>query len=71
MLPGFIETPLLNALFDEGNPEEAVRSRMRSPQMRIGTPEEVADVVLFLCSPMATLITGASIVCDGGTSAGP
>jgi len=71
VLPGFIETPLLNALFGEDNPEEAVRSRIRSPQMRIGTPEEVADVVLFLCSPMATLITGASIVCDGGATAGP
>jgi NAD(P)-dependent dehydrogenase (short-subunit alcohol dehydrogenase family) len=36
---------------------------------RVGDPAEVADVVLFLCSPRASLITGADIAVDGGYSA--
>jgi 3-oxoacyl-[acyl-carrier protein] reductase len=38
------------------------------PFGRFGTPEEVADVVAFLCSPRAQWIHGASIVVDGGQS---
>ncbi|KAI0189871.1 NAD(P)-binding protein [Astrocystis sublimbata] len=36
------------------------------PLGRLGRPEEIADVVLFLCSPRASLITGATLVADGG-----
>ncbi|KAI8946180.1 NAD(P)-binding protein [Xylaria longipes] len=36
------------------------------PIGRLGRPEEIADVVLFLCSPRANLITGASLIADGG-----
>ena len=36
------------------------------PFDRLGTPEEVADVVLFLASPMARWVTGQTIVVDGG-----
>lgn len=35
---------------------------------RLGTPEEVADVVAFLCSEKASLVNGASLVVDGGES---
>ncbi|HEX4462330.1 MAG TPA: SDR family oxidoreductase, partial [Polyangia bacterium] len=38
------------------------------PFGRFGAPEEVADVVTFLCSPRAQWIHGASIVVDGGQS---
>jgi NAD(P)-dependent dehydrogenase (short-subunit alcohol dehydrogenase family) len=38
----------------------------KTPLARIGTPEEIADVVVFLCSPMARFVTGQNIVVDGG-----
>ena len=36
------------------------------PMQRFGTPEEIADLVVFLCSSRASFITGACIVADGG-----
>ena len=36
------------------------------PLARIGTPEDIANAVLFLASPMSTWITGAALVVDGG-----
>jgi len=33
---------------------------------RIGDPEDIADVVLFLCSDLARFITGQTVVVDGG-----
>lgn len=38
------------------------------PLGRMGTPEEVANVVAFLCSPLASLVNGANLVVDGGQS---
>lgn len=43
-------------------------ARERFTLGRLGTPEEVADVVTFLCSEKASLVNGASIVVDGGES---
>jgi NAD(P)-dependent dehydrogenase (short-subunit alcohol dehydrogenase family) len=40
------------------------------PIGRIGTPEDVAEAVLFLCSDQAPYITGATLEVDGGMSAG-
>ena len=38
------------------------------PLGRMGTPEEVADVITFICSEKASLLTGAAIPLDGGES---
>jgi NAD(P)-dependent dehydrogenase (short-subunit alcohol dehydrogenase family) len=36
------------------------------PIGRIGTPDEVAELIVWLCSPRASFITGANIAVDGG-----
>jgi len=41
----------------------------RAPLGRLGTPNDVADAVLFLLSPAARWISGANLVVDGGMSA--
>lgn len=60
--PGFIETEMTTHL------PEALRSRMLEHVAlgRIGTPEDVASVIAFLCTPAAGYITGQTLVVDGG-----
>ncbi len=38
------------------------------PMGRIAMPEEVADTVIYLCSPRSSYVTGCSFVVDGGTT---
>ena len=65
--PGPIETNMLNRL--NQSPESKADAVSRVPMKRIGTPEEVAQAILFLGSQAASFITGASIAVDGGKSA--
>jgi NAD(P)-dependent dehydrogenase (short-subunit alcohol dehydrogenase family) len=73
--PGPIDTRMIHALEAQLNPgdPEKVGTRYRSaiPIGRYGTPEEVANTVLFLCSDLAGNITGAHYVVDGGRTATP
>lgn len=65
--PTYIETPLTRPFFEDAAfREETLR---RIPQGRIGRIEEVAAAVLFLASPAASLITGTSLLVDGGYTA--
>jgi NAD(P)-dependent dehydrogenase (short-subunit alcohol dehydrogenase family) len=43
-----------------------MREAANRPLGRVGTPDDVANAVLFLASPMASWITGAALVVDGG-----
>jgi len=47
-------------------PEIYERDRLMHPQERMGTGDEIADVVTFLASPRSSWVTGANVVVDGG-----
>lgn len=66
--PGDVDTPLLRSECAQlGDDKEAfMREAANRPLARVGTPEDVANAVLFLASPMSTWITGAALVVDGG-----
>jgi NAD(P)-dependent dehydrogenase (short-subunit alcohol dehydrogenase family) len=66
--PGFIDTPMANALFDQRG--ERDRFVKRIPMRRLGDCDEIADTVAFLVSEGASYITGAIIPVDGGCMAG-
>jgi NAD(P)-dependent dehydrogenase (short-subunit alcohol dehydrogenase family) len=70
--PGDIDTPMLTNEADDKNidlEDFLARAADESPNGRIGTPEEVAALILFLASDAATHITGTTIPIDGGGSA--
>ena len=62
--PTFITTPGTRKWLDDAEFRASVRQRI--PLGRIGKPEEVAGPVVFLASPAAALITGETIMVDGG-----
>lgn len=59
--PGFIDTPLLK--------DHRERIAQATPSGRLGTAEEVANVIVFLASDEASFVTGAEYVVDGGHTA--
>ncbi len=63
--PGMILTALTEPWF-EFLPHEVDRFLRTTPLGRIGEPEDIADVVVFLCSDAARFVTGQNIVVDGG-----
>ncbi|HVH78021.1 MAG TPA: SDR family oxidoreductase, partial [Stellaceae bacterium] len=65
--PTFIKTPLTEPFFRDPSFSKWVHDRI--PMGRLGTIEEVANAVLFLASPAAGLVTGSSLLVDGGWTA--
>ncbi|HEV2425836.1 MAG TPA: glucose 1-dehydrogenase [Terriglobia bacterium] len=63
--PGFIETPMTDAHARE-NPDLEPWIRKIQPMGRLGSAEEVAEAVLWLCSDAASFVTGHALVIDGG-----
>lgn len=63
--PGLVQTPLAKEIFD--NPEILASYQERSPS-GITQPQDVAQVVAFLLSEQAHMITGEAITVDGGTA---
>ena len=66
--PGVIKTRLSEALWKE--PEAGEAAIQRTPLLRLGEPEEVAGVVLFLASDASKYVTGETVVIDGGQMLG-
>ncbi len=66
--PGTIESPSLQDRMRALGDYEVARSTFlaRQPMGRLGTPEEVANLVVFLASDESSLITGTAITIDGG-----
>jgi NAD(P)-dependent dehydrogenase (short-subunit alcohol dehydrogenase family) len=68
--PGPIDTPGLSGL--AGTPEDAAQLLKGLvsgvPMNRLGTPEEIAETVLYLSTPASAYVTGAEIYVDGGAS---
>ncbi|MCF7221511.1 SDR family NAD(P)-dependent oxidoreductase [Marilutibacter chinensis] len=68
--PGIIDTPLFRGATG-ASPEMAEQSRQKIDAFkRIGTPEEIADVALWLASDESRYMTGSSVLADGGVLAG-
>lgn len=65
--PGPIDTDMATRF--TGTPENKAGLISRVPLSRLGQPEEVAAAIVFLASPKAAFITGASIAVDGGMQA--
>jgi len=73
--PGPTDTRMIHSLEEQSSPggSNSVRERYRStiPIGRYATPEEIADLVLFLSSDLTGSITGGQYLIDGGRGASP
>jgi NAD(P)-dependent dehydrogenase (short-subunit alcohol dehydrogenase family) len=65
VVPGWILTPMVEAGIG-ANPQLEARILDHEPVGRLGTPEEVAEAVVWLCSDAASFVTGHSMIIDGG-----
>ena len=63
--PGVIQTPMIDR-FTGGSAEITEQLVAAKPMGRVGTPEEIANTVAFLCSDDASFITGQALAADGG-----
>src|SRR6185369_16376551 len=68
--PGTVETPFVEGYLDKyhSHEKEKVRAelKLRQPVGRLGRPEEIAHMVLYLCSSEAEFVTGSVLTIDGG-----
>jgi 2-hydroxycyclohexanecarboxyl-CoA dehydrogenase len=64
--PGLTETPMLQAMIDDGNDKLIDAIVRATPIRRLGTPEEIAQAVLFMASDRSSFITGQTLGVGGG-----
>jgi NAD(P)-dependent dehydrogenase (short-subunit alcohol dehydrogenase family) len=72
VVPGTIDTPMVRRELQASSDPELQLSllALSQPLRRVGQPEDVANLVMFLATPMASFITGALMSVDGGLMAG-
>ncbi|KAJ5707764.1 short chain dehydrogenase/reductase family oxidoreductase [Penicillium malachiteum] len=63
--PGYVETPMSQPALQTGVMDSEVKG---TPVGRVGTPDEISDVITFLASPMASFMYGVALPVDGGYS---
>lgn len=72
--PGWVDTPMFASVLagykEDGIGHDGWDNVTVGPMGRIASPEEIANVVLFLCSEKASYINGANLLVDGGMTAG-
>ena len=64
--PGLIKTDFARALWD--NPEAKQNAETNTPLRRLGEPEDLKGVVVFLASDASTFMTGQALTVCGGTN---
>jgi NAD(P)-dependent dehydrogenase (short-subunit alcohol dehydrogenase family) len=64
--PGLVKTDFARALWD--NPELLARTEAATPLRRIGEPDDIGGIAVFLASRAAAFVTGQTIVADGGVT---
>jgi 3-oxoacyl-[acyl-carrier protein] reductase len=62
--PGLVDTKLTKVTME--NPKRLQAILQKAPAGRVGTPEDMAGVALFLASPLASYVYGQTIIVDGG-----
>ena len=62
--PGMIETPMIDPMKQDKKAIEGILNRV--PLHRVGSPEEVSNLVLFLASDASSYMTGSTVIIDGG-----
>lgn len=67
--PGVIRTAMIER-FTSNDPQAEKQMAESAPMGRMGTPEEIADAVVWLCSDEASFVTGHPLIIDGGRVAG-
>jgi NAD(P)-dependent dehydrogenase (short-subunit alcohol dehydrogenase family) len=64
--PGLVKTEFARALYE--NPDAAAAAVARTPMGRLGEPDDIAGLAVYLCSPAASWTTGQTMVIDGGST---
>ncbi|MCY0950406.1 SDR family oxidoreductase [Streptomyces sp. H27-S2] len=66
--PSIIDTPMTDTSIDHDPSVKEAKAKL-NPIGRLGTPEDVANAILFLASDQSSFITGAALTVDGGYTA--